>query len=379
MKDLNYRNSVIYSIYVRNHTPEGTFRAVEPDLERIKALGTDIIWLMPIHPVGKKGKKGSLGCPYSISDYRAVNPAYGTVDDLRHLVDMIHMNGMKCIIDVVYNHTSQDSVLLEQHPDFFWRKADGKFGNRFGDWTDVYDLDYRNRYLWDYQIQTLRYWATIVDGFRCDVASCVPPDFWKLARRSVAEVNPSCFWLAETVHSEMVAGARRQGLDIWTDSELYSAFDAEYQYDIFSTFDRYFDGKGSLRDYICALNAQEFVYPADYMKLRYVENHDLRRFAAVCPDRKKRDSWLEFMFFQKGPMLIYAGQEFSCTHTPSLFDVDTVDRSGEDISATIASYAAMKKNLPTDAFFEARIVEGTRVAASYTVGGQVAEEKEFEL
>ena len=172
--DPHLQNQVIYSIYVRNHTEEGTFRAVIGDLDRIRALGTDIIWLMPIHPIGVKGKKGSLGCPYANRDYRSVNPAYGTMDDFRALVDAIHARGMKCMIDVVYNHTSPDSVLYAAHPEFFYHGKDGKPGNKMGDWADVIDLDYENRALWEYLTDTLVMWAGLVDGFRCDVGSFVP-------------------------------------------------------------------------------------------------------------------------------------------------------------------------------------------------------------
>ena len=153
--DISLQKQVIYSIYVRNHTPEGTFRAVIPDLDRIKALGTDIVWFLPIHPIGVEGKKGSLGCPYANRDYRAVDPAYGTMEDFKALVDEIHKRGMRCIIDVVYNHTSPDSVLFHEHPEFFYRGPDGRPGNKMGDWSDVIDLDYRCRALWDYQIQSL--------------------------------------------------------------------------------------------------------------------------------------------------------------------------------------------------------------------------------
>lgn len=159
--DLHLQNQVIYSVYVRAHTPEGTFRAVIPDLDRIKALGTDIIWFLPIHPIGVKGKKGSLGCPYANRDYRTVNPAYGTMDDFKALVDEIHKRGMKCMIDVVYNHTSPDSTLYAAHPEFFYHGPDGKPGNKMGDWADVIDLDYRNRDLWAYQIDSLVMWAQI--------------------------------------------------------------------------------------------------------------------------------------------------------------------------------------------------------------------------
>ena len=143
-----YRNQVMYSIFVRNYSEEGDFSGVRKDLDRIKALGTDIVWLLPIHPIGKKERKGELGSPYAISDYRKINPEYGTIDDLKQLVTDIHARGMKCIIDVVYNHTSPDSWLAKNHPEWFYHKPDGCFGNKVGEWLDVIDLDYNNRDLW---------------------------------------------------------------------------------------------------------------------------------------------------------------------------------------------------------------------------------------
>ena len=122
------QKQLIYSVYVRNHTKEGSFRAVIPDLDRIKALGTDIIWFLPVHPIGELNRKGTLGCPYANKDYRSVNPEYGTLEDLRALVDAIHDKGMRCMIDVVYNHTSPDSVLWNEHPEFFYKKPDGSMG-----------------------------------------------------------------------------------------------------------------------------------------------------------------------------------------------------------------------------------------------------------
>ena len=209
--DLSLRRQVIYSVFVRGHTKEGTFRALEGDLDRLKALGADILWLMPIHPIGEEGRKGTMGSPYAIRDYRAVNPDMGTVDDLCHLVDAIHDRGMKCIIDVVYNHTSPDSWLAEHHPEWFFHKPDGSLGNRFGDWWDVADLDYSHKELWEYQIETLKYWARLVDGFRCDVAPLVPLEFWKRAREEVAAVRPGCFWLCESVERGFHVAARAQG------------------------------------------------------------------------------------------------------------------------------------------------------------------------
>ena len=195
--EIRCRDLLIYSVFVRNHTDEGSFRAVIPDLPRIRKLGTDVVWLMPIHPIGKEKRKGTLGSPYANMDYRSVNPEYGSLEDFAALADAIHENGMKCIIDVVYNHTSPDSVLWKTHPEFFYKKKDGQPGNHVGDWSDIIDLDYTVPELWDYQIESLKYWAGFVDGFRCDVASMVPVGFWKKARAEVEKVRPGCLWLAE--------------------------------------------------------------------------------------------------------------------------------------------------------------------------------------
>lgn len=342
---LSTRDLVLYSVYVRNHTPEGTFRAVIPDLDRIRALGVDVIWLMPIHPIGVKGKKGSLGCPYANRDYRSVNPEYGTLEDLRALVDAIHGRGMRCIIDVVYNHTSPDAALVTEHPEFYYRKSDGSFGNKTADWTDVIDLDYRNRELWDYQIESLRYWAGIVDGFRCDVASLVPAEFWRRARAAAAEVRPDCLWLAESVHSMFNVYNRMRGLEAATDYELFTAFDMEYDYDIRPAFDDYLEGKASLSHYLSLLEFQEAIYPDNYNKMRCLENHDQPRIASRVRTRAARENYAALLYFLKGATLLYAGQEFTCTHTPSLFDKDVFPRDGEDISPLLARLGRVKKEI----------------------------------
>ena len=227
-----YRNQIMYSVFVRNHTPEGTFEGVRRDLPRIRGLGVDVIWLLPIHPIGEKARKGVLGSPYAIRDYRAVNPEYGTLDEFRRLVDEVHRLGMKCIIDVVYNHTSPDSVLAQEHPEWFYHKEDGSFGNRVGDWSDIIDLDYRDRGLWTYQIETLNYWASMVDGFRCDVAPLVPLGFWREARAAVESVRPGCLWLAETVEPSFIASLRAEGFGCLSDCQTYEAFDICYDYEI---------------------------------------------------------------------------------------------------------------------------------------------------
>ena len=352
---LELRNQLIYSVYVRNHTPEGTFRALEADLPRIRGLGTDILWLMPIHPIGVEGKKGSLGCPYANRDYRSVNPAYGTMEDFIHFVDAVHAQGMKCIIDVVYNHTSPDSTLRYEHPEFFYHKPDGGFGNRFGDWADVIDLDYSVRGLWDYQIESLKMWAGIVDGFRCDVASLVPVDFWKEARAACEQVKPGLIWLGETVHTSFQRAARLAGMDfIYSDCDGYAAFDMEYDYDIRELLDDYWAGKRSLHEWTDALNFQDVIYPKNYNKLRCMENHDQPRIAHRITDARALRSWHALLFFLKGTPMVYAGEEYCDPNQPSLFDKDPVNWNGRDISAEIAHLARLKKEYyPADGWFGA--------------------------
>ena len=346
---LDLRGQLMYSVFVRNHTKEGTFRALESDLDRIAALGTDIIWLMPIHPIGKVARKGELGSPYAISDYRGINPEYGTLEDLKHLVAEIHARGMKCIIDVVYNHTSPDSVLAQTHPEYFFRDENGNPSRHVAEWWDIVDLDYSHRGLWGYQIETLVMWAGIVDGFRCDVASMVPVDFWCEAREAVEQVRPGCIWLAESVFQEHVCGMRAQGAYSATDCELYEAFDITYPYDVWDTFDGYFNGKNGLSDYIHVLNFQEGVYPGNYVKLRCLENHDQPRFAGRVSNDEELRSWLAFSYFERGTTMLYGGSEFGIKKEVGLFDKD--DNFGDkqkDWQPYLKQLRAMKSKLPTD-------------------------------
>ena len=379
-----WRNQVIYSIFVRNHTQEGTFEGVRRDLPRIRELGADVVWLLPIHPIGEKARKGVLGSPYAIRDYRGVNPEYGTLDDFHRLVDEAHRLGMKCIIDVVYNHTSPDSVLAEEHPEWFYHKEDGAFGNRVGDWSDIIDLDYKNRGLWAYQIETLKYWASMVDGFRCDVAPLVPLGFWREARAAVESVRPGCLWLAETVDPGFIAQLRAEGFGCLSDCQTYEAFDICYDYDIYHVFRDYLDGTAPLARYAEAVNRQEVAYPANYSKLRFLENHDQARAAFLVPDGPSLLNWTAFSFFQKGTGFIYAGQEAGCAHLPNLFYKDPVDWTGPDRSEQFRRLCALKKHplmadsaytvqaLPGDVLYAVHRKGNRRLAGVFSVRGAKA-------
>ena len=364
------RNQMIYSVFVRNYSPEGNFEGVRKDLDRIRKLGTDIIWLMPVHPCGKLHRKGSLGSPYAIQDYRKINPEYGTMDDFIRLTDEIHAKGMKCIIDVVYNHTSPDSWLAQHHPEWFWHREDGSFGNKIGDWWDVIDLDYTSEGLWDYQIETLKFWAQYVDGFRCDVAPLVPVEFWKRARKEVAEVHPGCVWLAESVEPRFTALCRAHGMNCASDAELYQAFDICYDYDIYDWFSGALTGENSLSDYAEQVNRQETMYPANYVKLRCLENHDRLRAAFLISDEKALRSWTAYCGFMKGTFMIYAGEEKAARHKPTLFDRDTVDLQAEDrpdLSDLISRIASIRRDpVFTDSSFCVSVKNGRVFEAVHT-------------
>lgn len=373
---LSLRGKMIYSVFVRAYGEHGTFEDVERDLPRIRELGTDIVWLMPIHPVGRLDRKGTMGSPYAIRDYFAVNDEYGTQEDFKRLVDAIHAQGMTCLIDVVYNHTAHDSVLLREHPEYFYRRSDGEFGNRAGVWEDVYDLDYDVPGLWDVQIAALKKWVELgVDGFRCDVASIVPVGFWLRAREETRRVNPDTLFLAESVHPDFVVELRSKGFYCASDCELYQAFDILYDYDVRGWFDGYFEGKNTLRDYLDALARQEAIYPANYVKLRFLENHDQPRAGKMIPDGARLNMWTAFYFFMKGSALLYAGQEARDAHTPSLFERDPVDWSGMDGAFTmyLQKLAAIKHDpIMQRGFYRIQAAgeKGNVAAASYTAEGE---------
>ncbi len=344
-KDL--RNLLFYQVYVRNHSKEGTFKAVEKDLDRIKKLGVDYVYLIPIHKIGQKMKKGELGCPYSIQDYKSINPDYGTLEDFQDLIKATHDKGMKFMIDIVFNHTSHDSLLLEKHPEYFYVNDEGQFANRVGDWWDITDLDYSNDIgLWEELIDTLEYWAKMgIDGYRWDVASVLPLEFLEEAHERMLDINPNFLFLSESVHGGFTRYLRNQGYSCLSESEIYQVFDIAYDYDTHPYFEGYLKGEIPFSRYIEELRRQDEIYSDNYVKLRNLENHDFGRFAPmVNNDIEKINNWTSLAFFSKGATMIYAGQEKLDNNLPSLFDKDLVNWDGKDISLIISKLASITKN-----------------------------------
>lgn len=350
----HHRNLVLYEIYVRNHGPHGTFADVEADLPRIRELGVDVIWFMPIHPIGKEQRKGSLGSPYSIVDYRAVNPEYGTREDFKRLVERAHDLGLQVMIDVVFNHTAHDSVMVARHPDWYHQDEAGRPYTTVPAWSDVIDLQHPNSELADYLIETLQGWVEFgVDGFRCDVASLVPLDFWLRAREAVAEVRPGVIWLAESVHAIFVAERREAGLTGVADAQLYRAFDVTYDYDIWPIWQAAVKHEVPTSRYLEMVRFQDCIYPENYVKMRCVENHDQPRILAYAPTHEQALAWAAFEAFNRGAFLIYAGQEAGADHTPSLFEIDKVEWGSYPLQSYYTKLAHLKK--------EPALREGRRV------------------
>jgi glycosidase len=340
-----FRSLVIYEVYVRDHGPNGTFKDVEADLERIRDLGVDVVWFMPIHPIGKLNKKGELGCPYSIADYEEVNPEYGSRGDFKNLTAHAHELGLKVMIDVVYNHTAHDSRLVKEHPEWFHQDANGKPVTTVPDWSDVIDLNYKDEALETYLVNVLKQWAKIgVDGFRCDVASLIPLRLWQRARKEVAKVKPGVMWLAESVHLGFVEYRRKNGLSAVSDAELYQAFDMAYDYDIWPIWQAAVLGKTKTRNYLQMLRFQSGMYPGNYLKLRCVENHDQVRIMTLAPTFHQALAWTAFCSFLPGPFLIYGGQESAAKIHPTLFDRDEIEWGNYSLTSFIKTLTQLKKN-----------------------------------
>jgi cyclomaltodextrinase len=341
------KSAALYQVYIRNFTAEGTLHAAAKRLSEVRDLGFDIICLTPIHPIGAMGRKGRLGSPYAVRDYRAVDPALGTMDDLREFLAAAHGLGLKVLMDVVFNHTSRDSVLLQQHPQWFLKDTNGNPMCKIADWSDVYDLDHSHAALRDYLIETLAGWVNEgFDGFRCDVATFVPLEFWRAARARLSSVKP-LVWLAESVESGYVKYMRDCGWYAASDPELHEAFDVSYEYDGFEYLKAYLRGEQGLESYIRHVSIQETLFPANSLKARFLENHDQPRAAAVFGPLDRLLNWTAFSQLLPGLIFVYMGQERAIDKRPDLFDSDPVawDQGSDRFLSLFGSVLAAGKKI----------------------------------
>jgi glycosidase len=289
------RDGVVYEVFPRNFSAQGNFAGVTAQLDNLKAMGVNIVWLMPIHPLGEKMRKGTLGSPYAVRDYYGINPDYGTEADLKQLVAEAHKRGMKVIIDVVANHTAWDSVMMA-HPEFYKQDATGKIIPPVPEWTDVAGLNYNNPKLREYMIAMLKHWidpATFdLDGFRCDVAYEVPTSFWEEARAELAKTKPDIMMLAEASKPEL----------------LTNAFDADYSWPLHAALNDVLQKGAPASDLKRSWEQSRKEFPKGSLHLRFSDNHDEPRAIARF-GMKGALAASALMFCLDGVPLIYNGME----------------------------------------------------------------------
>jgi cyclomaltodextrinase len=288
------RDAVVYEVFPRAFSPQGNFEGVISQLDRLKDLGVTVLWLMPIHPVGKLKAKGTLGSPYAVRDYDAINPDYGTGEDLKRLVAAAHQREMKVFIDIVANHTAWDSVLIGKHPDWYTHDAAGRIVPPNPDWVDVADLDYSNPALRKYMSGMLVRWLKEygLDGFRCDYASGVPTDFWESVRPELDRVRPGLAFLAESDDPAL----------------LTKAFDIDYAWDFYHAMSEALTGRAPASSVREAWERAAAKYPKGALRLRFSDNHDQLRTTgqAGLPAAMAASA---VMFTLDGAPLLYNGME----------------------------------------------------------------------
>lgn len=306
------RNATIYEVNVRQYTPEGTFSAFAAHLPRLKSMGVDIIWLMPVHPTGIKNRKGKLGSYYSVKDYLAVNPEFGTMDDFKALVKKIHDAGMYVIIDWVANHTSHDNKLVDEHPEWYSRNPEGKFQpTPWYDWDDIIDLDYDQPGLRKYMTEAMKFWVknTGIDGFRCDVAGFIPVDFWDNVRMELDKIKP-VFMLAE-----------------WEDRDmLKNAFDMTYAWSLWNKMKDITTDKKPIDGLVEYMAHDVNTFPRDGYKMTFTDNHDKNSWEGnqYANFGKALEVCMVFTCTVNGMPLIYSGQEAGLDRSLKFFDKDTI-------------------------------------------------------
>ncbi len=332
-------HEIIYQIFVRNYSKEGTFKAVENDLERIKDLGVDIVYLMPIHEIGELNRKGTFGSPYAIKDYYSLNKGYGTKEDFVSLVNKTHKLGMKMIIDMVFNHTAPDNVIVEEHPEYYYYK-NGKRGNRIGDWSDVVDLDTYRDDTQNYLVGVLKYWVSLgVDGFRFDVSSMIPLSFFQRARK---ELGKDIIFIGESIEESFYDYLVSIGDHPTHDDEVFPTFDSLYNYSWYNQFKDYLLGKEDLSVLVKMLNKDETLLFGKGIRMNTVENHDLDRIAHLAKGKNLKEI-ISFLSYIKGQMFIYAGQEYGISHRPDLFEKDPIDWKKDENMKDVYLKAIQKK------------------------------------
>ena len=318
------KNAVIYQVNVRQFSPEGTFAAIEPQLDRLSELGVDILWLMPIHPIGVEGRKGTLGSYYAVKDYCSVNPEFGTLEDFDHFLAVAHEKGFKVILDWVANHTGRDHAWTREHRNWYHLDADGNLATQY-DWTDIAHLDYVNHpEVYDAMEKQMQFWIDRgVDGFRCDVASEVPTDFWDKTFADFRAQRPDdLFFLAEAE----------------TPALQKDAFDAYYAWRQMHLWYDLAAGKNNANDLadFYVSYADSVGMPAGTLAMNFVSNHDQNSWSGTNLEMfgptLKQFTVLTFML--PGIPMLYNGDEICLPKRLQFFEKDPIDWTRDPLEMT---------------------------------------------
>ena len=304
---------MIYEVNIRQYTPEGTFKAFEKHLPHLKDLGVDILWLMPIHPIGEKNRKGSLGSYYAVKDYYGVNPEFGTMEDFKYLVREIHEMGMFVILDWVANHSAWDNPLTEQHPEWYTKSIGGDFRpTPWYDWDDIIDFDYSKPGLRKYMTKAIKYWVdeADVDGYRCDVAGFVPIEFWENVRLELESIKP-VFMLAE-----------------WESRDLHKkAFDMTYAWSLWFALENLYQQKRGLAGLLEYLAHDVSTFPDNAYRMTFTENHDKNSWEGnqYANYGDGLHAAMVLCCTINGMPLVYSGQEAGLNRSLKFFEKDEIE------------------------------------------------------
>jgi len=312
------KNATIYEANIRQMTPEGTFKALEAKLSEIKDLGIEIIWLMPIQPIGELNRKGGLGSYYSVMDYTAVNPEFGSMDDFKSLVNKAHEMDMKILIDWVANHTSWDNVWIADHPDWFTKDENGNFIAPNPDWSDVMDLNYDNMEMQAAMIDAMKFWVTEtdIDGFRCDVAYMVPVEFWNEMRIELDAVKPM-FILAEAEQ----------------DDHHIKAFDMSYAWELMHLMKHVVDGDSTLHSIEKYMTREKNKFSRNDYRMQLLTSHDENSWNGTVEERygSAEKAIATLVYTINGMPLIYSGQEYGNDKRLEFFEKDNPNFANPEI------------------------------------------------
>lgn len=339
---------IVYEIYLRAFTDAGTIAAATERLPDVRDLGANIIWLMPIYPIGAEGRKGSLGSPYAVTDFRKVNPELGNLEDLRKFVKTAHHLGLKVILDMVPHHGANDHRMTKVHPDWFKQDSAGNFIRREPEWSDIIDFNYQNQDLRNHMIGNFAFWLreTDIDGFRCDVAGRVPDDFWKDCIAQLKQIKPDIWMLAEWEKPELLIAGFHSDYD-WTLQHLLEAIRSGKPRGgtgILAAL-KGKSGKYRTSDVLQMIETKESSYPQNALPLRFLENHDLPRSIKTY-GTPAIDCYSTFIFMLPGVPLIYAGQETGDTLRPSLFEKETIawEKTDQSLRNRLRQLCHFRKN-----------------------------------